>query len=83
MSRLNRKNKTYKELGITEEQGVFDFVDNEVKILLRINDNEYDYICEHASDEELALLVLVQATFSQKRKLLITLEKYVNQYATR
>ena len=52
MTRFERKNRTdinYKGCG-----GITDALDDMIKQLWRINDDEYDYLCETLTDEELS-----------------------------
>lgn len=81
MKRLSRKNITDIDLGILTSGGMFDLVDNAIKESLRITDNEYDFIVEKTTDEELNLLIKENKTFSDKRKLSIILNKYLELYS--
>ena len=67
-------------MGIKGSGGLLDAFDNSIKQVLRINDSEYDFICEKATDDELNLIIAEELTFSDKRKLIITLDKYLNLY---
>jgi hypothetical protein len=80
MSRLARKNRTAKELGILSQGGFLDAIDNEVKETLRINDKEYDYLCEVATDEELSLVTNDSFTYSEKRDLIEMLNKHLKGF---
>ena len=44
--RLERRNRTYGDLGIKSSGGMFDLFDNAIKEIYRINDNEYNYLFE-------------------------------------
>lgn len=78
ISRIQRRNRN--DLNLISKGGVFDLFDNTVKQTFRINDLEYDYICEHISDEELDLLVKDNLTLAEKRELLLTLDKYLHEF---
>ncbi len=55
MTRFERKNRTdiiYKGCG-----GLTDAFDDVIKDMWRINDDEYDYICEMATNEELDMFI--------------------------
>lgn len=80
MSRLARKNRTNKDIGYKSSGGLLDLFDNLVKETYRINDDEYDYIAENASNDELDLFMKEFPDFALKRKIIITLNKYLNQY---
>lgn len=81
MKRLSRKNITDIDLGILASGGMFDLVDNAIKESLRITDKEYDFLVEKTTDEELNLLIKENKTFSDKRKLSIILNKYLELYS--
>lgn len=81
MSRLDRKNRTSQQLDILNKGGLLDLLDNEIKQLYRINDQEYDAICADITDEDMDILFNFdgeeEITFSGARKILNTLNKYV------
>jgi hypothetical protein len=77
MERLNRKKRTYDDLS---SGGIFDLVDNIIKSSFRITDQEYDYIIEHVSDLELEFLTKKKLTFSEKRELIMILNKYLSEF---
>lgn len=64
-------------MGIKGHGGIFDSIDNAIKGTYRITDDEYDYICEHATDEILNLVVKDNLTFTEKRKLLVYLNSFI------
>lgn len=51
--------------------------DNVVKGFARMTDEEYDYYCDKATDEELGLLIHEKLTFTQKRQLITVLNTKV------
>ncbi len=66
MTRLERKNRTdiiYKGCG-----GITDALDDALKELYRINDEEYDYIAEYATDLELQKILPEFRNFSEKKE---------------
>ncbi len=70
MTRLERKNREdidYKGCG-----GITDAFDDAIKEQWRINDKELDWIAEHASDEELDIMLgnFITYSFSEKKKAL-------------
>lgn len=67
---------TSEEMGILNQGGIFDLFDNMAKLAFRMTDREYDFLCEHATDEELSLSVGGDLTFGEKRQLVEILEKY-------
>ena len=76
--RLSRKNRTYKDIGYKSSGGIPDLIDNAIKVICRINDKEYDYLCSSMSDEELNLLTKEESwSFAEKRKFLMMLENHL------
>jgi hypothetical protein len=66
MTRFERKNRTdifYKGYG-----GITDAFDDMYKQLWRINDDEYDYLCETLTDEELSDITPEFKSISQIKK---------------
>lgn len=66
MTRLERKNREdilFKGCG-----GITDAIDDFLKQLYRINDDEYDYIAEFAKDDELDKILKSLDTFSDKKE---------------
>jgi hypothetical protein len=55
----------------------FDAIDDSIKFSFRINDEEYDFICDNASDEEIELFTKSIYTFNEKRLLSKFLDKYI------
>lgn len=82
MSRLDRKHWVGNDMGIKSKGGMFDLIDNHIKTLYRINDDEYDYLCEIMSDEEMDIFVTETPTFSDKRKMIQLLNKHINYEKT-
>lgn len=74
--RLNRKNR--QDIDLKGSGGIFDVLDDHIKTVYRINDNEYDYLCEVMTDEELDLFVREPATFGERKQLLLTVEKHLS-----
>ena len=77
MTRLERRNWTTDSIGIKSSGGMLDLFDNAIKSAYRINDEEYDHVCEVATEYELDLLTAEDLTFTEKRNLLIFLKKTV------
>ncbi len=84
MLRLLRRNRTNIDLGILNSGNFMDFYDNAVKLAFRLNDEEYDYLCESLSNEDLKYLILREKqegyTFAEKRKLLQILSENLKDY---
>lgn len=77
MGRIDRHKRSIKELKLVKQGGLFDALDNEIKQIFRIDDEQFDYLCEKATDDELALITEEKLTFTQKRELITILNKYV------
>jgi hypothetical protein len=76
MIRLDRK------LGFTSNElmggsGIGGLIDATIMETFRITDEEYDYLCEHMTDEEMNLFISDSLSFSDKRKLVIMLDVYI------
>lgn len=77
MSRLVRKNRT--DIIYQNRGGILDAFDDALKGTWYINDSEYDYIAENATDEELDMIVGCE-TFSEKKKALIVVDSLLTKY---
>mgnify|MGYP001576965708 CR=1 FL=1 len=76
--RLSRKNRTYKDIGYVTEGPILNLVDNYIKLLCRINDEELDYLCEVMNDNELDLLLHKEnLTYTEKKQFLMMLENHL------
>jgi hypothetical protein len=81
ISRLGRANRTTKELGILSSGGADVIADNAFKSTWRVNDAEYDYICENATDEEMDDLALIGMNkVSDAKRALRVMEKHLKDY---
>jgi hypothetical protein len=76
--RLLRKNRTKSECGIKTSGGITDLIDNTIKSVWRINDQEYDSILEKMTDEEMDLFLTENPTFEEKKKMIILVEGLLN-----
>jgi len=66
MTRFERKNRAdikYKGCG-----GINDAMDDMIKELWRINDDEYNYLCEYLTDEELETIIPKFKNISEIKK---------------
>jgi hypothetical protein len=74
------------EVKIKGSGGLPDVFDDAIKGLFNITDDEYDFICENATDEELDTFLsgiggLNNApNFTEKRKSLEVRDKYLNKF---
>jgi len=65
---------------------LFDLVDEMIKEFYKINDDELDYICEFATDEEIDSFMSAlgtpngPATFTQRKKGVLVKNKYKQLY---
>lgn len=80
MSRLKRKFRTdikFKQRGV-----LFDALDDAIKETWRINDEEYDFICEQDNQQVINYLVTDMSTvsYSEKRRGLTIINQLVNEY---
>ena len=78
MTRFERKNRTdinYKGCG-----GITDALDDMIKQLWRINDDEYDYLCESLTDDELCTIIPEFKNISQIKEAINITNKYLSNY---
>lgn len=80
MKRLERAKRTCEDLGILSKGGMFYIFDNIIKETFRINDDEYDFICNKATCEELNFFIIERPNFSEKRVVLSILNKYLIEF---
>lgn len=55
---------------------LFETIDNELMALFHLKEEEYEDLCENATDEELNLITKLSTTFSEKKKIAEILNKY-------
>ena len=74
--KINRPEIVFKGCG-----GLHDIFDDVIKSAYNITDDEYDFICINASDEDLDTWTLGQnPTFTERRKSLEIRNKYLKLY---
>lgn len=80
MSRLKRKFRT--DIKFKQQGVLFDALDDAIKETWRINDEEYDFICEQDNQQVINYLVTDMSTmnYSEKRRGLITINRLVQKY---
>lgn len=79
-ARLDRKKRTCEDVGIKSSGGMFDLFDNAIKETFRVNDAEYDFIVENATDDELEFLITENMRYDQKRQVIKLLDKYLTKF---
>lgn len=78
MTRLERRNRTgivFKGCG-----GFYDLFDDAIKEAWRINDDEYDYLCEFGSDEVLKAMVSEPKSYSEAKQHLTLVNECLINY---
>jgi hypothetical protein len=78
MSRITRKNWAAENFNLVTEKGLHHLFDNAIKLQYRITDEEYDEMAFSMNEQEMELFVQESLTFSDKRKVIHLLKKYVN-----
>ena len=74
------------EVKLKGSGGLTDAFDDVVKGMFNITDEEYDFICENATDEDLDMFLEAlggletESTFTQKRKGLEIRNKYLEKF---
>lgn len=80
ISRCKRKSRDFIELKIKSSGDMFDLFDNVMKENFRINDDEYDYLCENMSDAEMDIITKEEMSYQQKRECLKIFEKHLTDF---
>lgn len=78
MDRFSRKNRT--DIEFKGAGGLIDSFDDMIKEEWRISDEEYDWICEYATQEELDLFLLFDTTISGMKKSITVVNKLLITY---
>ncbi len=80
VSRCKRKFRPYEDLKIKSSGGMFDLFDNVIKEVYRITDEEYDYLAENLSDDEMSFFVSEKLSFGEKRECLKIVQTHLSNY---
>jgi len=82
-SRCKRKSRPYEVLKIKSSCNILDLFNNALKEIYRITDDEYDYLAENLSDDEISYFVNEKLSFCEKKECLRIVEKHLlNFYVT-
>jgi len=57
---------------------LFETIDNELMALFHLTEEQYENMCENATDEELDLITKMSHTFTEKKEVVQILNKYRN-----
>lgn len=55
---------------------ILNFFDDEIMSLFHLTDEQYDELCENATDEELKKITNFSPTFTEKKEVVRILNKY-------
>ena len=77
MSRIDRKNIDSAYMALRGRGGLTDAFDDMIKSVYRVSDDEYDVLCEILSNEEMDELFMDKPSFTQKRRKIEILNKYL------
>ncbi|MDX2128703.1 MAG: hypothetical protein SFU91_06665 [Chloroherpetonaceae bacterium] len=80
ISRCKRRNRTWDELGLKTIGGIPDLIDNAIKQVFRITDQEYDYLAKNLNDVEMSYFVNETLSFREKKECLKILEKHLKKH---
>ena len=78
-----------KNVHLATEGDMLDLIDNVIKAGFNITDEELDFICETATDEEVDVITAaigtidVGSTFSERKSALILRNKYLDLFNTK
>tara|TARA_R110002124_G_scaffold176991_1_gene344985 strand:+ start:577 stop:825 length:249 start_codon:yes stop_codon:yes gene_type:complete len=73
MNRQKRKKRT--DIIIKDSGSILDLIDDSIKSTWFINDDEYDFICENATTEEIDLFIGLNPTYSNMKKALEIIDR--------
>lgn len=74
MSRIERRKW---EQEPSKQKGLFGMFDDVIMEAYRLNNDEFDHLCENMTDEELDLFTTEKPSFSEKRQMITLLNKYL------
>lgn len=73
--------KVRQEIKLKSQCDLADLIDNGIKRSFNITDDEYDFIAEYATDEDLSIFLMPnEPTFSDKRKALEIRNFYLEKF---
>lgn len=84
MQRLDRNNRSIKDLGIFYSENAHIKFENDIKAMFRLNTDEYEFIVANVTPEEMDLLIQKKNyTYSEKRKVIGILDDYLTEFEER
>lgn len=60
---------------------IFGMFDDQMKSAFNITDEEYDYLCEHMTDEETGVMVTENPTFAERRQMIEIRNRYLEAFS--
>lgn len=78
--RCKRKLRPFEDLKIKSCGGMLDLFDNVIKEVYRITDDEYNYLAENLSDNELSYFSADKLSFEDKKECLKIVQKHLSNY---
>ena len=86
MTRFDRKNRQDIKSNLSNgnlKNGIFDIIDDTMKSVWRINDDEYDYIIDNLSDVELKTFSLSDPSITDIKMMISKVNELVFKYQNR
>ena len=86
MTRFDRKNRQDIKSNLSNGNlkiGIFDIIDDTMKSVWRINDDEYDYIIDNLSDVELKTFSLSDPSITDIKMMISKVNELVFKYQNR
>ena len=86
MTRFDRKNRQDIKSSLSNgnsKNGIFDLIDDTMKSVWRINDDEYDYIIDNLSDDELKVFSLSDPSITDIKMMISKVNELVFKYQNR
>lgn len=79
--RIERRKWTKKDIGYSYSGSLLLLIDNTIKQMLRINEDELCYLCEKMNEDDINLIDHGEKyTFSEKRRIITMLNTYFIDY---
>ena len=78
--RIERRKWTSKDTECKYNGSILILIDNIVKTFLRINEDEFCFLCGKMNDEEIKLINKEEFTFGEKRQIITMLNTYFSDY---
>jgi hypothetical protein len=80
VSRCKRKFRPHEDLKMKSSGKILDLIDLAIKEIYRITDDEYDYLAENLSEDELFYFVSETLSFGEKKECLRIVQNHLSNF---